>query len=172
MKRIGRLFDLVAGPALERHGRQQAMLLAHWPEIAGEMAAFCRPERLQRPRGRQVAEGMVLRLKVTPGRALEVQHMAPQLMERINAFFGHRLVGRLTFVQAPLTSADGSSHRADQGRGKARVDPARLARLQAQAERVADPALAESLKRLAVGVAVRAATGCGHDSHCQPKTAD
>ncbi len=164
MKRIGRLFDQVAGPALERHGRQQAMLLAHWPEIAGDIAAFCRPERLQRPRGRG-GDGLTLRLKVMPGRALEVQHMAPQLMERINAFFGHRLVGRLTFVQAPLTPGDASGRGVQRGRTQAQADPARLERLQAQAARVTDPALAESLKRLAAGVAARASArnGTGGD---------
>ena len=170
MKRIGRLFDEVAGPALEKHGRQQAMLMAHWPEIAGELAAFCRPERLQRPRGRQAAEGMVLRLKVMPGRALEVQHMAPQLMERINAFFGHRLVGRLTFVQAPIATG-GRGHGAGPARTAALADPARLERLQAQAERVTDPALAESLKRLAIGVAARAAGKGGRGADGPPDPA-
>lgn len=166
MKRIGQLFDHVAGNALARHGRQQAMLLAHWPEIAGELAAVARPEKLERPRGRGSAVGLVLKLRVQPGRALEVQHMAPQLMERINAFFGHRLVARLSFVQAPLSSGarKGAGRAGDHAPARPRPDPARLASLLAKTERISDPALAESLKRLAAGVAAGGGGGSGAPS--------
>ena len=147
MKRIGQLFDKVADRALARHGRQQAMLVAHWREIAGEMADFTRPLRLSGARGARGA-GLTLRLQVMPGRALEVQHMAPQLMERVNGFFGHGLVTRIACVQAPLPRAAGSPRRAPPV-----VDPRRLERLRAKANQVPDAGLAAALRRLAEGVA-------------------
>ena len=152
MKPLGRLFDSVAGKALGKHGREWALLLAHWPEVAGEAAAFCRPLKLERPRGKGPASGLVLKLQAQPGRALELQHMHRQLIDRINAFFGHALIGRIVFVQAPFSPSRQSS------RPQARTlqpDPDLMRALQGRIRTVRDPALAESLRRLAEGIAAK-----------------
>ena len=44
----------------------------------------------------------VLKLRTTSGAALEAQHRAPLLIERINGFFGRPVVSRLALVQGPL----------------------------------------------------------------------
>src|SRR5689334_13937314 len=44
----------------------------------------------------------VLKLRAAPGAALELQHRAPLIIERINLFFGRSVVSRLTLVQGPL----------------------------------------------------------------------
>jgi hypothetical protein len=43
-----------------------------------------------------------LKLRAAPGAALEAQHRAPLLIERINGFFGRPVVSRLALVQGPL----------------------------------------------------------------------
>ena len=44
-------------------------------------------------------------LKVDGPRAIEVQHRAEQILERVNTYFGYRAIGQLRFLQAPLARA-------------------------------------------------------------------
>ncbi len=91
-------------PMLGRRGLVEGRLLVEWPLIVGErIAARTRPERLAtRQRG---AGGGTLHVRVASGAmALELQHAAPQLIERINSYFGFAAVGRLRLVRAPLPS--------------------------------------------------------------------
>jgi hypothetical protein len=48
--------------------------------------------------------------------ALEVQHMAPQIIERINAHFGAGTLARLHIVQGPLPLTGKSRGRAPLGK--------------------------------------------------------
>jgi hypothetical protein len=43
-----------------------------------------------------------LKLRVEPAAALEVQHRAPLLLERVNLYFGRAVAARLVLVQGPL----------------------------------------------------------------------
>jgi len=82
-----------------RHGGGVlARLKAEWSAVAGaELAMLTWPERL----GRDGA----LKLRVVPGFALELQHRAPLVVDRINGFFGRAAVARLVLVQGPLPLA-------------------------------------------------------------------
>lgn len=101
------LADLVTGaltPACRRRGFAAATLLMHWPDIVGPaVAAATQPERLVWPRaagGVEVEDGgAVLVVRADPGAALLLQHTAPQIIERVNTFFGWRAVERLKLVQ-------------------------------------------------------------------------
>lgn len=44
----------------------------------------------------------VLKLRVAQGAALELQHRAPVVIERINGFLGRPVISRLALVQGPL----------------------------------------------------------------------
>ena len=44
----------------------------------------------------------MLHLQASSSAALEIQHAATQLIERVNTYFGFRAVRRLKLVQAPL----------------------------------------------------------------------
>ncbi len=108
----------IAGAAFEKHGFPSADLLSDWPEIIGaEFAGITAPERLVWPRGvepepdndrppvgfknaRRIAATLVLR--VEGPRAVEIQHIAPQLLERINIYFGYRAISELRLVQGPV----------------------------------------------------------------------
>ncbi len=146
MKPLNRYFDAIARPAFERHGHAWADLLRNWRQIAPELAAFCVPEKLTRPRGAKGrAPGGTLHLRVMPARALELQHMQTELMARINAFFGYAAVQRITFVQVPLDAPPAKPP-------PPRPDPVLHKELQERAGQVSDPALRESLTRLAEAV--------------------
>jgi hypothetical protein len=87
-------------PAARRRGLAEAKLLSEWPTVVGPaLAARCQPIRLGQ---RSDRPGGVLLLHVAGAAALELQHSEPQILERINGFFGYDAVSRLRLIQAPL----------------------------------------------------------------------
>jgi hypothetical protein len=99
LRRLPDLLGRVLDPAARRRGLAEARLLTEWPAIVGpELAARSQPVRLTH---RSDRPGGVLSLHVAGAAALELQHSEPQVLERINGFFGYRAVIRLHLVQAP-----------------------------------------------------------------------
>ncbi len=156
MKQIGTYVTRITRPAFERHGAAWAELLRNWAAIAGEAARFSRPEKLRTARGKGGGGAAVLHLRVQPGRALELQHMSNELISRINGYFGHAAVGKITFIQAPLEEAEEARRRADDEKrppAPSAADERRVAELRGRTRAVHDPDLRESLARLAAHVA-------------------
>jgi hypothetical protein len=96
-------------PVLAKQGFGEASLISDWPEIVGAtLARGCRPIKLQwPPRATRrdpdaPAESAILVLRVEGAMALEIQHSAGQIVERVNAHLGWSCVGRLAFRQGPL----------------------------------------------------------------------
>lgn len=98
LRAIGLAASRVAGPIVAKSaGGVAARIKAAWPEIAGaELAAIAWPESL--------SAGGILRLRVIPAEALALQHRAPLLVERVNAYFGRAVAARLALIQGPLPS--------------------------------------------------------------------
>jgi hypothetical protein len=91
--------------AFKRQGFASIELVTHWDDIVGpEIAAHCEPIRLQwmRTKEPENAEPATLVLRVEGPAALEIQHLAGILIERVNRYFGWQAVGRLALRQAPL----------------------------------------------------------------------
>ena len=87
-------------PAARRRGLAEAKLLTEWPTVIGQaLAARCHPVRLSHSAD---PSGGILSLHVAGTAALELQHSEPQILERINGFFGYEAVHRLRLIQAPL----------------------------------------------------------------------
>jgi hypothetical protein len=111
-KTVGEFVPALMKPAFEKYGFPAAAILTDWAAIAGtELAAFTAPERLKWPRKSSDAEdagraGATLILRVDGPRALEVEHLRPRLIERINASFGYRAVADIRVLQAPLARLD------------------------------------------------------------------
>ena len=86
----------------QRRGLADGAIVRDWPLIFGEaLAEHSQPERILFPRGKR--QGGVLHLRVASGgMALELQHLEPLVLERINGYFGYRAVGGLKVVQGPL----------------------------------------------------------------------
>ena len=93
---VGASLLRIVGPIVARHGGGiVTRLKSEWAAIVGpELAVVTWPESL--------ARGGTLKLRVAPGKALELQHRAPLVIERVNLFFGREAVARLVLVQAPL----------------------------------------------------------------------
>ncbi len=96
-------------PAFEKFGFPAAALLTDWAAIAGpDLASYTAPERLKWPRQPDAPEdargqpAATLVLRVEGPRAIELQHRAPQLIERINSYFGFRAIAQIRLYQAPL----------------------------------------------------------------------
>lgn len=96
LRAIGVAASKLAAPIVaKRGGGILTRLKAQWAAIVGpDWAATTWPTALGR--------GGVLKLHAASGIALELQHRAPLLIERINLFFGRPAITRLTLVQRPL----------------------------------------------------------------------
>ena len=93
---VGAAVSRLAAPIVkERGGGLLVRLKAQWAAIVGPPWSDCAwPQALGR-------DG-VLKLRAAPAAALELQHRAPLVIERINLFFGRPAVARLALVQGPL----------------------------------------------------------------------
>lgn len=88
----------VASKALGKKGLGYGKLVTDWRLIAGaDLGEATAPLKLAFPRSERT--DATLTLEVTPARAVEVQHVLPQLIERVNAVFGYRAVARIKLVQ-------------------------------------------------------------------------
>ena len=102
LRALGVNLPLAARRARGRRGFADARLIADWAVIVGRtIAARSQPQRLSCARARERRDGTLV-LRVAPGFALELQHLAPQLIERINWTLGYAAVSRLAFRQGPL----------------------------------------------------------------------
>lgn len=88
-----------------RRGFAATEIVTHWDDIAGpDIAAHCQPMKIDWPRGRDTAnaEPATLVLRVEGPVAIEIQHQAAVIIERVNRFFGWPAIGRIALRQAPL----------------------------------------------------------------------
>ena len=92
--------DRVTGPIRKKRGLADAALISDWPDIIGAaLAAECVPLRIARgPDG----TGGTLHIRVSGALALELQHMQPQVIERINGYFGYQAIARIALQQGPI----------------------------------------------------------------------
>ncbi len=126
-----------------KRGFAEGGLAADWTGIVGaELATRCRPGKLTFARGTERREG-TLTLRVEAPFATEVQHLAPQIVERINGYFGYAAVTRLRLQQVPY-----SPRPATDQVGETAPDPEMTPELAARLESVEDPELRAALGRL------------------------
>ena len=105
-KPLSLLLNDVFKEAYARQGFAARELVTRWGEIAGpEIAAHSEPLKMQWPRPveGQPQEPATLVLRVEGPMALEIQHSADVILERVNRFFGWSAVGKLALRQAPLS---------------------------------------------------------------------
>src|SRR5271156_3637513 len=99
------LIGKVVGETFTRQGFASAELVTRWTEIVGaEIAAHSEPIKFQwpRPADGQEREPGTLVLRVEGPAAIEIQHLADVICERVNQFLGWRAVARIALRQAPL----------------------------------------------------------------------
>ncbi len=146
------------GKTFAQRGFASAELVTRWAEIAGpDIAAHSEPLKIQwtrpvrapsAPSGATADGGQepgTLVLRVEGPAAIEIQHEAAVICERVNRFLGWRAVTRIALRQAPLRRGQRKPVRA--------IDAAATADIAAGLPDVADEDLRQALARL--GAAVR-----------------
>ena len=137
----------IVGESFRRQGFASAELVTRWSEIAGaEVAAYSEPLKIQwqRAAAGENPEPGTLILRVEGPAAIEIQHFADVICERVNRFLGWRAVGRLALRQAPLRRGERKKVRA--------VDPAVAARIAESLSAVGDDGLKDALARLGAAI--------------------
>mgnify|MGYP002630932862 FL=1 len=101
---LSAMLPKIAGKALRRRGFAEAAIITNWEAIVGDvLARESIPEKLRFPRGENT--GATLHVRVSGAFSTELQHLAPLVVEKINAYFGYAAVARLTMAQGPITRA-------------------------------------------------------------------
>ncbi len=101
VRAIGDLMPEIGRTAFRRFGFVQSSVVTRWPEIVGPRhAQVCSPEAIRFPPGEK-AEG-ILHLVVAPAHAPLIQQVVPEIIERVNRFFGYRAVARVKLRQGAV----------------------------------------------------------------------
>ncbi|GJD56099.1 DUF721 domain-containing protein [Methylobacterium dankookense] len=150
VKPLAELIEGCIGPAFAAQGFASTDILAAWPDIVGErLARFSRPARIEWPRRRrssaEAADSGTLVVQVESVFAIELQHLAPVVIERINAHYGWACINRIVMKQDRILRA-GRAPRA------AATDPARRGEVASAVARIEDPSLRDALDRLGIAV--------------------
>jgi hypothetical protein len=106
---IADLMPDIGRTAFRRFGFVQSSVVTRWPEIVGERhARVCQPEAIRFPPGDKT-DG-ILQLVVVPAHAPLIQHVIPEIVERVNRFFGYKAVAKVKLrqgaVQPPPASGE------------------------------------------------------------------
>ncbi|MEL7518404.1 MAG: DUF721 domain-containing protein [Pseudomonadota bacterium] len=100
-KPIGELMPEIGRTAFRRFGFVQSSVVTRWPEIVGpHHARVCAPEAIRFPPGEK-SEG-IMQLVVSPAHAPLIQQVIPEIIERVNRFFGYSAVARIKIRQGAV----------------------------------------------------------------------
>jgi hypothetical protein len=146
---LAALLPKVAAPALRRRGFSAVEIVTNWTEIVGPaLARETAPERLSFPQGAR--SGGTLHVRASGPIALELQHLAPVVIERINICFGYAAVARIAMIQAPVPVRSGAA------RGRASpappLDTGRLRKIESSTSGIGPEPLRHALRQLGKAV--------------------
>ncbi len=144
---VAELLPSVGGAAFRRFGFVQSSIVSRWPEIVGErLAGASQPESIRFPPGRK--QDGVLTLVARGAHAPMLQHITPEITERVNRFFGYAAVARVAIRQGEVASRE--PRRAPPS---LRAAPADIgAEMAGGLKAIADPELRAVLESLAAGL--------------------
>ena len=101
---IAELTPQVGRTAFRRFGFVQSSIVTRWHEIVGDHhAKVCSPEAIRFAPGEK-SDG-ILQLVVLPAHAPLIQHVIPEIIERVNRFFGYKAVARVKMRQGEVKPA-------------------------------------------------------------------
>ncbi len=106
---LAEFLDACLSPSLAAQGFATSDILMAWPEIVGQrLAAFTQPLKIEWKRKPPHAdpetrpEPATLVIRVESAFALELQHMAPTVIDRVNTYYGWRCIGKIVLKQGPV----------------------------------------------------------------------
>lgn len=142
-KALGAIVPPLVRPILRKRAPSIAALLAEWEAVVGPaIAAVTVPRRLS---------AGTLTLAASPPIALELQHLAPQLLARVNAYLGSEAASRLRFAPSTVATPPRPLPPA--------ATPEALARVAATLAPLPEGPLRAALEGLGTALATRAARG-------------
>lgn len=98
---VGALLPDVGGTAFRRFGFLQGALVSRWRDVVGPVyARWSVPQAIRFPRGSRVDGTLVVR--VQGPFIVQLQHVAPQIVDRANRILGAGIVTRLKLVQGDV----------------------------------------------------------------------
>lgn len=148
-RRLSDLLPTVGEASFRKFGFIQSAVVTRWPEIAGaRIARMASPQSIAFPRGKK-ADG-VLTIAVTGAHGPVVQMVVPDLIARVNRFFGYAAVARIKLVPATMTAT-----RAATAPLPANDPPPATIAISPQLRAIADPELRSVLEGLAASLATR-----------------
>lgn len=147
-RRVSEMLPAIGGVAFRRFGFVQSSVVSRWNEIVGDRyAGVSAPESIRFPQGKR-ADGTLM-LTVASAHAPMMQHVIPEIMVRVNRFFGYAAVARVTIRQGEVKRRAASPKRPE-------LLPMPI-ELGESLRTIADPELKAVLESLARGVATSAA---------------
>ncbi len=100
---VSELLPSIGGAAFRRFGFVQSSIVSRWPEIVGaKLAGASTPESIRFPVGKK--QDGTLTLTVRGAHAPMMQHITPEIMERVNRFFGYAAVAKVAIRQGEVAA--------------------------------------------------------------------
>lgn len=130
----------IARPLFRRRGFAEGAIITDWAAIVGaHLATIAVPDRLAFDKGRR--DQGTLMVRVASAFGPEVQHLAPQIIDRVNVHFGYPAVAKLRILPGTMPELPKRPQRAP-------APPPPTAETLAAVEAVEDPELRAALQRL------------------------
>ncbi len=147
---ISAIVGKLTRPIFGKRGFGQGTMIADWPNITGSvLAQHTFPEKITYPRGERGNGTLYLRID-SPALALELLHLEPQLLERINTHFGYRAVSFIKIIQGTLPEKP-QEHEIK----KRELTPTEKSALDERLNLISDPELKEVLRALGSEITTR-----------------
>ena len=158
LRNVAPLVGNLTRPLVRKRGFFQTEIILHWAEIVGrDLEKYTMPLKYSPPPKESIAGGTLL-IRVVGPVALELQHRMPQIIERVNSYFGYRAINKITMLQGDISRPERTVHRPTEV-PEADISPTS----QADLEKIEDPHLREVLARLGRHIA-------GASGGLRPKT--
>lgn len=147
MRVAGSLVGALTKKALGKRGFASAAIITDWATIVGpDLAKHTRPQKLTFPKGKR--DGGTVHILTSGPMALQLQHLAPMVVDRINGYFGYGAVAEIRLVQGAL-SQDSARKKRHPTRPLTQADEDHLVAL---TDGIADDAVRDRVRRLGLAV--------------------
>jgi len=144
---LSQTVDKLTKSMLGRQGFTHGAIVTKWPDIVGDtIARHTAPEKIVF--SRDGVSGGTLHLRCSSGAlATQLMHQEPQILDRINTFFGYQAVVRIKLIQGPVPS-----HKETETKAPRPLSEAETRDLAKTIATVDDPELREALENLGKSV--------------------
>lgn len=110
LRNVAPLVGNLTRPLVRKRGFFQTEIILHWAEIVGrDLEKFTMPVKYIQPRGENAGGGTLV-IRVSGPVAIELQHRMPQIIDRVNTYFGYRAVERIKMMQGDISRPERTVH--------------------------------------------------------------